>query len=635
MKSNNPTSSRKSSKPVETAVKRDLGQWITPVTIVLLSCAVFFPVLQNGFVDWDDDNTLLENPYYRGLGWKQLRWMFSTFHMGHYQPLSWTTFGLDYLIWGTEPFGYHLTSLMLHAANAVLFYFICRRLFSTVFSITAERPGLGLSSAAGFGALLFAVHPLRVESVAWATERRDVLSGLFFLACIELYLRAHENPHNQTGRRWLTAAVMAHALSLFSKATAITLPVVLLLLDIYPLKRLPARFSTWFKLAGRSVMREKLPFLGLAVLFGLIALAAQQEAGALKQVQQYFFSYRMAQAFYGIGFYLWKSVLPVRLSPLYELPFAFDAWMPLFLVSVAAVIFITMALYLLRRRCPALLACWVYYIVVVSPMLGIAQSGPQLVADRYSYLSCLSWAALAGGVFFTIWQQGQRWDQGILGRVSAAAVAMGIVAGLGVLTWNQIGVWRDTKTLWQHVLRIAPETSIAHYNLARFLAKRGDQVEAIDHYREALRFNPNDAETRNNLGLLLAMRGDIKGSLAELQKAIDSNPKYSQAIFNMGRILARQGDLQNAKLKYDEALQLNPQQAEIHFGLATVLARQGDLAAATKHFREATKFKQDFAEAHEGLGRALLLQGNGEEAVKHIEEAVRIMKSRTTSRNLP
>jgi protein O-mannosyl-transferase len=621
---------------VETASKPDPAQWGAPMMVASLTCAAFLPVLRNGFVDWDDDNTLLQNPYYRGLGWDQLRWMFTTFHMGHYQPLSWVTFGLDYLVWGTDPFGYHLTSLILHTANAVLFYFICRRLLAIVFSMTVERQRLDLSLAAALAALLFAVHPLRVESVAWATERRDVLSGFFFLACIEFYLRAQEYRDNQTRRRWITAAALiAHALSLFSKATAITVPIVLLLLDIYPLKRLPLRFSTWFKPAARSVLREKLPFFCLAVLFGLIALAAQQHAGALQRVQQYSFSYRVAQAFYGIGFYLWKSVLPVRLSPLYELPSQFDTWMPLFFVSAVAVVFVTIAFYLLRQRWPALLACWVYYIVVVSPMLGIAQSGPQLAADRYSYLSCLSWAALAGGVCLTIWRQAQRRDKGALGTVRAAVLAVSVVAGLVVLTWNQVGVWRDTKTLWQHALQIAPETSIAHYNLARFLAKRGNQAEAIGHYREAIKFKPGDPDAHNNLGLLLALRGDFEASLAEFGKATEINPRYAKAFFNMGRVLANQGDLMNASAKYQEALKLDPQQAEIHFGFATVLARQGDLAAATKHFREATKLKPGFAEAHESLGRALLLQGDREAAVKHIEEAVRIMKSRPTSQALP
>jgi protein O-mannosyl-transferase len=630
----------------------------------LLTFLVFLAALDNGFVDWDDDKTITENPHFRGLGWNQLRWMFTTFHTGHYQPLSWITLGFDYLVWGTDPIGYHLTSLALHAANAVLFYFICRRLFLIVFARAAERQGLAVCLAAGLAALLFAVHPLRVESVAWATERRDVLSGLFFLACIALYLRAHQSP-GATRPRWLTAAVVAHALSLSAKATAITLPVVLLLIDVYPLRRMPGRLSAWLTAPARSVLREKLPFLFLAVLFAVIALAAQHDTGALRPIQQYFFSYRLAQAFYGMAFYLWKSLLPVGLSPLYEVPFDFDASMPLFLLSGAAAAFVTVAFYLLRRRWPALLASWIYYIVVVAPVLGIAQSGPQLVADRYSYLSCLSWAVLAGGVFFIAWKRPEQSERGWPVPVVAGALAAGVIGILAVMTWNQIGVWRDTTTLWQHVLRVAPQTSIAHYNLgrsyeskgdlaqaresylqalainpthtdarynlARLLAKSGNQSEAIAHYREVLKFKPNDAEARNNLGLLLARKGEIEASLKEFQKAIESDPNYPQAFFNMGRVLAHQGDLGNAKLKYQEALKLSPEQAEIHFGMATVLTAQGDWTAAIEYLRQAVILKPEFAEAHAALARILAAQGRNDEAEQHYREALRLLRDQPTT----
>jgi tetratricopeptide (TPR) repeat protein len=407
-------------------------------------------------------------------------------------------------------------------------------------------------------------------------------------------------------------------------------------------------------------LREKVPFFFLAVVFGVIALAAQHEAGALRQVQQYFLSYRVAQAFYGISFYVWKTVLPVRLSPLYELPYDFDAWMPVFFVSAAAVTLISVAIYLMRQCWPALLACWAYYVVVLAPVLGIAQSGPQLVADRYSYLSCLSWAALAGGMFFNAWQTSYQNESRSMSSVALAALSLVVVSTLGIMTWKQTAAWHDPKTLWQHVLQVAPETSIAHYNLgrtyesegntlvaqelyrkaliinptysdahynlARLLARDGNQAKAIDHYREALKFKPNDSDARNNLGLLLAMRGDTRAALEEFRKAIEYDRKYAQAYFNLGRLLASQGDLLNAELNYREALVLDPQRAEIHFGLATVLARQGDLRAATEYFREAIQLKPDFAEAHTALARLLVAQGRTDEAEQSYREALRLLK---------
>src|SRR5262252_3503083 len=212
-----------------------LTEWLLPLSAALLTFFVFLPVLRNHFVEWDDYENLVDNPHYRGLGWDQLRWMFTTFHMGPYQPLSWMTYGLDYLIWGLNPTGYHLTNLILHAANGVFFYFVAQRLIAAALSMAMDEEHWQLDAGAFFAALLFTIHPLRVESVAWATERRDVVSGFFFIAVIYGYLRASEPGQSQ---RWLAGALVTYILSLLGKATAMTLPVILLILDIYPLQRL-------------------------------------------------------------------------------------------------------------------------------------------------------------------------------------------------------------------------------------------------------------------------------------------------------------------------------------------------------------------------------------------------------------
>jgi Tfp pilus assembly protein PilF len=661
MKSNNPPNRKKSSKLPDAALGPCLIRWIFPVILIVTTCAAFFPALWNGFVDWDDYENLVNNSSYRGLGWKQLRWMFTSFHLGHYQPLSWVSLGLDYLIWGTDPFGYHLTNVILHAANAVLFYFVCRRLLSIVFA--PPRDGTlyaGLSVAAGLSALLFAVHPLRVESVAWATERRDVLSTLFFLASIYCYLRAQGHEPSQSRLTWLSMALVAYLISLLSKATAMTLPVVLSLLDVYPLRRLPGAPLTWFKPDHRRVLLEKLPFLALAGIFAWIALSAQQHSGALRPVQQYFFSYRVAQSFYGVCFYLWKSLFPVRLSPLYELPFDFGAWLPLFLFCAAVAVCITGGFYSLRRRWPALLASWLYYIVVLAPVSGVAQSGPQLAADRYTYLSCLSWAVLFGGGFFYFWKSAGT-SAGHRRFVASSAVAVLVVGVLGAMTWQQTKVWLDTRTLWEHVIAVGPASSIAHYNmgravenerhgeraveyyqgalainptlaeahhnLGRLLARKGQHLQAIEHYRRALVIKPDDADTHNNLGLLLAVRGEIPASLREFETAVEIDPNYGRAHFNMARVFARQGELEKSVQSYRHALKINPDEVEIHLGLGEALARQGQLEEAASHFREAVKIKPAFADAHVALARLLARQSKKDEAEKHYQEALRLLES--------
>src|SRR2546428_992711 len=306
---------RERREPVPSALPQRRGFWLVPALIALVTFAAFLPVLQNQFVNWDDQKNFLDNPHYRGLGWAHLRWMWTT-HMGHYIPLTWMTLGLDYLLWGMNPFGYHLTSLLLHAANAVVFFFVVRRILTLALPSPSER-GDALAVSAGVAALVFAIHPLRVESVAWATERRDVLSGLFYLLTILLYLRASER--GERGRGWYWGTVGLFSCALLSKAIAVSVPVVLLILDVYPLRRLGGS-TGWWSAPARRVYVEKIPFVLLAAAASAIALMAQLSHDTMVSVVQLSALGRLAVSVYGLSFYLWKTVAPVNLSPLYELP---------------------------------------------------------------------------------------------------------------------------------------------------------------------------------------------------------------------------------------------------------------------------------------------------------------------------
>src|SRR2546422_2164398 len=268
------------------APEAEVGRWgravpwgmqlALPGILVLVVLTCFLPTLGNDFVAWDDDLNFTENPNCRGLSWSNLRWMLTTVHGGHYQPLSWMTLGLDYVVWGMNPVGYHLTNLLLHAANAVLFYFMALRL------LRASVPGghadgsWALTLGSGFATLLFAVHPLRAESVAWITERRDVLSGLFYLAAVVAYLRDCDGavPEGRRTRKWYWASLGLFALALLSKAMAVTLPVILLALDAYPLRRLGAVGGGWPWASLRAVVMEKLPFFLLSLAAGITAQVA-------------------------------------------------------------------------------------------------------------------------------------------------------------------------------------------------------------------------------------------------------------------------------------------------------------------------------------------------------------------------
>src|SRR5438128_5632625 len=274
------------------------------------------------------------------------------------------TLGLDYLLWGMNPFGYHLTSLLLHAANAVVFFFVVRRLLTRALPGPSER-GHALAVAAGVAALVFAIHPLRVESVAWATERRDVLSGLFYLLTILVYLRDCERGERGRGWYWLSVAVFV--LALLAKSMVVNLPVVLLILDVYPLRRLGGAVGWWSEPA-RRVYVEKIPFVLLAAVASAVALMAQLSHDTMVPVVQLSGLGRLAVSMYGVSFYLWKTVAPVNLSPLYELPPTVNPWAPPFLLSSDLVLAITAIVLAFRRRVPGLPAAWVAYTVALSPV---------------------------------------------------------------------------------------------------------------------------------------------------------------------------------------------------------------------------------------------------------------------------
>src|SRR5213594_1463782 len=515
--------------------------WLVPVLIALVTVAAFLPALQNQFVSWDDDENFLDNPHYRGLGWSPLRWMWTT-HQSQYIPLTWMTLGLDYLLWGMNPFGYHLTSLLLHAANAVAFFFVVRRILTRALPSPSER-GHALAVSAGFAALLFAIHPLRVESVAWVTERRDVLSGLFYLSAILIYLRTCER--GERGRGWYWAAVGLFACALLSKSMVVNLPIVLLILDVYPLRRLGGAIGWWSEPA-RRVYVEKIPFVLLAAAASAIAFMAQFSAQTAASLAQLSVLGRLAVSAYGLSFYLGKLVVPVNLSPLYELPPTVNPGALPFILSYGLVLAITALVLVLRRRVPGLLATWLAYIVVLLPVLGIFQIGLQIAADRYTYLAGLGWAILAGAGLLSCWRTSRGSKTGTPAALLVAGVAICVVVGLGVLTWNQVQVWRDSERLWAHALAIDPDSPVAQNNFGYELDRRGKLAEAIDHYRQALRIKPDYALAHTNWGAALGRQGKPAEAIEHFQQALRIKPDDALAHTNLGLALTLQGKLAEA-----------------------------------------------------------------------------------------
>ena len=586
------------------------GSWLVPALIAVVTFATFLPALHNQFVNWDDDKNFLENPHYRGLGWTQLSWMWTT-HMGHYIPLTWMTFGLDYLLWGMNPLGYHLTNLLLHAANAMVFFFITRRLLTRALPSPSER-GHTLAVSAAFAALVFAIHPLRVESVAWATERRDVLSGLFYLSAVLAYLRACDR--EERGRGWYWGAVALFAGALLSKSMAVNLPVVLMILDVYPLRRLGGSIG-WRSKPARRIYVEKIPFVLLAAAASAIAVMAQFSIHAALPLAQLSVPGRLAVSAYGLSFYLGKMIVPVNLSPLYELPRTVSPWAMPFILSFGLAVAITAIVLSLRRRMLGLPAAWLAYLVVLLPVLGIFQSGPQIAADRYTYLAGLGWAILAGAGLLSSWS---RLPFLLIGLV------VFIPVGLGTLTWNQVHVWHDSKTLWAHALAIDPNSSVAQNDFGEALAQQGKLAEAIEHYRQALNIKPDYADAHYNLGGALAQQGKLADAIHHYQRALQITPGDADAQTNWGGALAQQGKLAEAAEHYQQALRIKPDHAAAHNNWGAALTRQGNLAEAIEHYRQAVNIKPDYADAHYNLGGALAQQGKLADAIHHYQRALQI-----------
>ena len=499
------------------------------LAVAALTCLVFLPALDGRFLPWDDESNLVANRAWRGLGPSQLGWMLTSLHKGHWIPVTWLSFAVDYLVWGMDPRGYHLTNVLIHGANAGLVCLLVMRLLETASGVGGTARLAGAAAAA----LAFALHPLRVESVAWVTERRDVLSAFFFLLAILAYLRAVRE-ESLWRSRWSWLALGAFALSLGSKSMAVSLPVVLLVLDAYPLGRVSA--GAW-----RARLMEKAPFALLSLLAAAIAMVAVRSGGSVSSLGDLGVAQRLAISGYSVVFYLWKTLLPTGLSPLYELPLDLDPGSPMYRLSLTLVAAITIAALLLRRRWPWLLAAWAAYIVMLLPVVGIAHNGPQIAADRYTYLPCLPWALLLGGLVSVLWSRA--WS------IAVAAVAVGCLAWLTV---GQIRVWRDAETLWTHALVTAP-SAIAHSSLGVALDERGRPEEAITHFRQALRVNPRLAHAENNWGIALAKQGRWEDAARHYEAALQIDPRYAEAHANLALALGRLGRYADAQRHLEQA----------------------------------------------------------------------------------
>jgi Tfp pilus assembly protein PilF len=497
---------------------------------------------------------------------------------------------LDCELFGLDAGAHHMVSVGIHAANAVLLLLVLKRMTG------------GLWPSA-FVAGVFALHPLRVESVAWAAERKDVLSGMFWMLTLWAYARYTERP----GISRYAWALTLFALGLMAKPMLVTLPFVLLLLDCWPLKR-------FLGLPPWRLLREKLPFVGLALLSSVITLVAQR--GAIADMTALPAATRIANALVSYLAYIGKTLWPVGLAVIYRYPEHLPAWK----VAGATVglVGITAAVIWKARRYPYLPVGWLWYVGTLVPVIGLVQVGQQPMADRYTYLP------LIGLYVIVVWGVAELRSWLRLSRDVVVVGAVVVLAGCVWATSRQLAVWRNSITLYEHALAAGVRSPVIHNNLGNALAGQGKFAEAMAHYREAARLKPDSAVAYYNLGIACEDQGNFAEALAQYQEAVRLKPDYVEARNCLGAVLAKQGRAAEAIEQYREALRFRPDYPEARNNLGAVLTSVGQLAEAIAEYREAVRLRPDYADAHNNLGVVLMRVGRPAEAVAHYLEVLRL-----------
>jgi len=579
-------------------------RWL-PVVTFALTLVCFHRAIAAEFVNWDDPLNVTANPAFRGFTSEHLTWMLTTFHAGHWMPLTWLSLAVDHALWGLDPAGYHLTNVVLHGLTAVLVLFVFREL---VLHARGDVDRSWSFAAAYFGALVFALHPLRAESVAWVTERRDVLSSAFLLSSLLVWLRAARRaPERRIGNGPLTAALALYAASLASKSMGITLPVVLVLV------------SLWLGRAKKLLALELAPFFVLAAIVGIVALRGQA-AGTdeLADLAEFGWAQRLAASGYAFGFYPWKTLLPFGLSPLYELDRDLDPAHPTYWVPGLVVLVVTVALLVRARRWPGLATAWCVYLVAAAPLTGLVQTGRQLVADRYSYLACLPFAALAavGAAHFFAREstRGRAWPSLLL---LLAPVLLG-------LTWtgNQVGIWHDSVTLWSRAVDVDPRSFTARLNLGVGLHRAGEPRDALDAYDAALALR-DDAEAHYNRALsLLALEREDE-ALVDVLATLEREPAHVPALEVLRELDRRANRVDRSIERLEAACAHAPRRAGPRVLLAALLRDLGRLDEAGRRLDEAIAAEPGVAPAHHARGRFLSTR-DPEAALRSLERAIEL-----------
>ncbi|MGD0208886.1 MAG: tetratricopeptide repeat protein [Verrucomicrobiota bacterium] len=606
-----------------------------PVCLCLLLAAVtlvvYWPVTRYDFVNYDDPDYFSSNTHVQaGLTSDNVGWAFCTGYASNWHPLTWLSLMLDRELSGPGPAGPHFTNLLFHLANTVLLFLLLRQLTGLRRDPSASSTQAAANWRSAFVAALFALHPLHVESVAWISERKDVLSMFFGLLALWAYARyAQKRSRVESRESNATAeslaldprpstfdyslALLFFVLGLMSKPMLVTLPFVMLLLDYWPLQRFKVQGS---KFKVQSLVREKIPFFVLSAISCVVTFIAQQKGGAVVKLARISMTDRVANAFVSYARYLDKTLWPSPLANPYPHPGHWE--FPLVIYSVALVAGLSAIAVLFARRFPFFFTGWFWFAGTLVPVIGLVQVGDAAMADRYTYLP------LIGVLIVLVWGAGAVCANWRVPGPLIIFLAAIILTACAWRTRDQSGYWKNSGTLFRHTLAVTENNYVACNDLGTWLSGNGQVAEAMDYFRKSLQIKPDNPDALYNLGNAFAKLGNWDEAINNYQCALQVTPNQADILNNLGFALAAKKQFADAIACFEAALKLDPDCADAHNNLATVLFIQKRFNEAVRHFRAALRITPGNPQIYSNLGDALVKQGQTTEAVRCYREALRL-----------
>ncbi len=533
--------------------------------IALLTLLVYLPSTHSGFVNWDDGLYVYDDPVIRLIDLKFLETIFTQVLVYNWHPLTMFSYALDYYIWGLNPAGYHLINMVFHAVNASLVFFLSLRLIA----IKSKRTSSAFI-ASFVTAVLFAVHPLHVESVSWVSERKDVLCGFFYLLGLITYLKYINSEHSKS--RLYVTTIIYFILAILSKPMAVSFPLILLIIDFYPLERLSAKAAI-----------EKMPFFILSVISSFITFLAQKHEKALLSLEIAPFSTRVLTALRSYVFYLYKTILPLNLAPYYPYTYKINFFTFEYLGSLITLILITLFCIVTFRRYKIFSAAWLYFLIVLFPVIGIVQVGAQAAADRYMYLPSLSVFLLAGLLAGQLYER----SRGIK-RVLLISFNVLLAGMLILMTAKQQAIWKDSISLWNHEIELYPNGSaISYFNRGNIYYYTKNYESAIRDYSRAIALDPEKVDARFNRAQSYVFTGDCLHAVEDYDIIIRLDPAFEYPYVNRGHCFAELGEYSAAIEDFTAALRINKQDALTYYYMGLAYLKLNKINEAAVNLRKA------------------------------------------------